>query len=89
MIAFIPDFVVTNRQGLFLGRNPNVGRNQLRCRWLRDRQNAEHFTRWINADNWRMSLPLDSQDRALIVDQLGDRWSAQRAQLANLFHSVS
>jgi len=88
-MTFIPDFTVNNRQGLFLAKNDKIGRNQLRCKWVRDRKDAEHFSRWIEADNWRMSLPINVQDGATIVDQLGDMWSAWRAQAANVFHSHS
>lgn len=89
MSKFIPDFVITNRQGFFLAKNNKTGRNQLRCKWVRDRKDAEHFSRWIETDNFRMSLPLESQDKAWIIDQLGDEWLPQRAQLANVFHSLS
>ena len=88
-MPFVPDFTVTNRQGLFLAKNDKYGRNQLRCKWVRDRKDAEHFSRWIEADNWRMSLPFATQDNASIVDQLGDTWTPYRAQAAGVFYSHS
>jgi len=88
MSAFVPDFVITNKQGMFLARNPKVGRNQLPCRWVHDRAEAEHFAHWIEADDWRRMLPFGPvRNTAMIADQNGDIWTAERAQLANVYHS--